>query len=103
MTNFHKEQVSGHWVHSFEEDNPNEMIYRSKGFAFPRSRGRRAFDLQPDGKIIDVGPGRADLPEVVAGDWTLEQEALIINYPDGTGERMSVKEVTPEKLVIRKV
>lgn len=97
-----KDVISKHWVHSFEEDNHEEFVYRPHGFDFPRSRGRRALDLQPSGKILDLSPGRSDLPGQVEGDWDIEDEALVIHYTDGTGERLNIKEVTPGKLVIRK-
>jgi hypothetical protein len=102
MAELDREQLSGHWIHSFEEDVPGEIVYRPKGFSFPRARGRKAFNLQADGSVLDISPGRSDLPETVAGDWNIEEEAVVINYPDGSGEHLPIKELSPGKLVIRK-
>lgn len=99
---FSKNVVCGHWVHSFEEDLADEFVYRPNSFDFPRSRGRKEFDLQPDGKFRNVSPGRADLPEQSSGDWNIEDESVVIHYDDGTEDRLKIKEVTPTKLVIRK-
>ncbi len=97
-----KESVCGHWMHSFEEDSIDQIVYRPRSFDFPRSRGRRSFDLQPDGKIFDVSPGKADLPDTITGNWELEREQLVFHHSDGTDECLMIKEITPEKLVIRK-
>jgi hypothetical protein len=102
MTELNKEQLSGHWIHSFEEDGPGEIVYRPHSFAFPRARGRRGFNLQADGRVLDISPGKSDLPETFSGDWNIEEEAVVINYPDGTGEHLPIKELSPGKLVIRK-
>lgn len=102
MAELSRAQLSGHWVHSFEEDGPDEIVYRPRGFSFPRARGRRAINLQSDGSVLDTSPGKSDLPETVAGGWNIEKESVVISYPDGTGEHLQIKELSPEKLVIRK-
>jgi hypothetical protein len=68
------EALQGRWVHSHEEDTPDEMVFRSadSGYAFPRSRGRRAFELRPDGTYAGSTPGPADKPEPSSGRWALE-------------------------------
>lgn len=102
MAAINREAIVGAWVHSFEEDTSEESVYRPKGFSFNRARGRREFHLNPDGKILDNSPGRADLPEPVSGDWNVADAQVSIYYLDGSEEQFSIKEVTPEKLVIRK-
>jgi len=37
------------WVHSHEEDSDEEMVFRPAAYEFPPSRGRRSFELKPDG------------------------------------------------------
>ena len=53
------EQLQGRWVHSHEEDTEDEIVYRaeSSGYDFPRSRGREALELHPDGSYSGVGAG----------------------------------------------
>ena len=66
--------LQGRWVHSHEEDTADEMVFRSadSGYAFPRSRGRQAFELRPDGSYVGSTPGPADKPEPSSGRWSLE-------------------------------
>ena len=63
------EQLQGRWVHSHEEDTDDEIVYRAEasGYDFPRSRGREALELNPDGSYSGVVPGPTDKPEATAG------------------------------------
>jgi hypothetical protein len=90
------------WTHSFEEDTENEMVYRPNDFPFARSRGRMQLDLKENGEVVDIHPGKADIPDPVTGLWKLEGENLVINFSDGSGQVYPVKEITPEKLVFKK-
>src|SRR4029453_16327916 len=49
-----------HWVHSFEEDTPSARVYRPKGYAFPRARGRAGVEIKPDGDYVPYDIGRGD-------------------------------------------
>ena len=68
------ERLQGRWVHSHEEDTDDEMVFRSagSGYDFPRSRGREALELNPDGSYGGVVPGPADKPEASGeGEWAV--------------------------------
>jgi hypothetical protein len=70
-----RERLEGRWVHSHEEDTDDEMVFRSasSGYEFPRSRGREALELHPDGSYAGTAPGPVDKPEATAGgEWTIE-------------------------------
>ena len=69
-----RDRLTGRWVHSHEEDTDEEIVYRSadSGYAFPRSRGREAIELHPDGSYGGTVPGPADKPEAAEGEWTVE-------------------------------
>ena len=87
------EQVQGRWVHSHEEDTDDELVYRSdaSGYDFPRSRGREALELHPDGSYGGVVPGPTDKPEASAGgEWAVDGDKLVL--PDRTLEVTSVDE-----------
>jgi len=68
------ERLQGRWVHSHEEDTDDELVFRAadSGYEFPRSRGRQAFELRPDGSYVGSAPGPADKPEAATGSWALE-------------------------------
>ena len=42
-----------HWVHSHEEDTNTEIVFRPATYNFPRSRGRRSFELKTDGILVE--------------------------------------------------
>jgi hypothetical protein len=102
MADLNVENLSGQWIHSFEEDTAAEIVYRPASFNFKRSRGRTDFVLNPNGKIINNSPGKTDLPEATAGDWHIEGEHLILDYGQGSEESHRIKELTSEKLILFK-
>jgi hypothetical protein len=68
------DRLARRWVHSHEEDTGEEMVFRAadSGYEFPRSRGREALELQPDGSYAGTVPGPVDVPVPTEGAWTLE-------------------------------
>ena len=75
------ETLQGRWVHSHEEDTADELVFRAadSGYAFPRSRGREALELRPDGSYLGVVPGPADKPEPAEeGPWAVEGDTLVL-------------------------
>jgi hypothetical protein len=78
-----RDRLAGRWVHSHEEDTPDQMVFRSADYAFPPSRGREAIELRPDGSYAGTVPGPVDKP--VAGDtgeWTLEDDGRRLRLGD---------------------
>ena len=91
------------WVHSFEEDNAQETVYRPETFDLPKARGRVSLDLKENGEVADAQLGRNDVPDTLTGSWRLEGNDIIVEYPGGQADQIySVKEVTNEKLVLKK-
>jgi hypothetical protein len=94
------QRLEGRWVHSHEEDTAEEMVFRSAdaGFEFPRSRGRQAFELRPDGSYLGSVPGPADKPEPSEGTWALEGENRLA-LPDRV---LEITEAEGDVLKVRK-
>lgn len=83
-----REALQGRWVHSHEEDTADEMVFRSEasGYDFPRSRGREALELRPDGSYGGTVPGPADKPEASGeGEWAVADGDKLV-LPDRTLE-----------------
>ena len=59
-----------HWVHSHEEDSGDVQVYRPADYPFPPARGRRGFELRPDGELLLYGPSPSDKPEATTGTWS---------------------------------
>lgn len=100
-----QENLHQHWVHSHEEDTDTEMVFRPATFKFPRSRGRKSFELRPGGGLVETEIGPTDRPEEIQGTWKLEGDDHLSFY---TSQRTAPKRVMrisalgKDRLVIRK-
>jgi hypothetical protein len=90
-----------HWVHSFEEDTAESKIYRPENFKFPLARGRQGMELKPDGAFTGFQIGRNDVPSPEDGSWHLQNDKLLIKYPNHNDEQeFIIKEASDDKLVL---
>jgi hypothetical protein len=98
------EALYGRWVHSNEEDTPEELVFRPPGYKFPPSRGRTAFELGPNHTYTGAGIGRNDVSAVSHGRWTLERDddLKIRVEHDGGQEVLDITSVQDGRLTIRK-
>jgi hypothetical protein len=93
------------WIHSHEEDTDDEIVFRPDSYTFPRSRGRRGFELTPDGGMIEHGIGSDDRPKSTAGSWQLKNTNELELTSGGANAKstvMSLVAVGPDKLVAKK-
>jgi hypothetical protein len=100
-----RDTLSQHWVHSHEEDTDTEMVFRPATYAFPRSRGRRGFELKRDGSLVESRIGPTDRPVKAEGTWRLEDEGTLTlsgEAPGGPPRVMRIASATPDRLVIKK-
>ena len=94
--------LSQEWVHSHEEDTADEMVFRPASYAFPPSRGRRSFQLNPEGKLVAFGIGPDDRSVQSEGTWRLDAGNDLI-LQTATGKRaMPILRVERDKLVVKK-
>ena len=94
-----------HWTHSFEEDTASAKVYRPKGYAFPRARGREGFELQPDGVYIRYDIARGDGSVSVKGTWKQIGPRLIEVRTAGdaaASERLQILTYDDKVLTLRK-
>ncbi len=99
------EALYGKWVHSKEEDTPEETVFRSPDYEFPPSRGRAAFKLGPNNSYVGSGIGPTDINTVTEGQWKLEpsEEPRIVIEHDGRREEYLLKSAESGKLSLRKI
>jgi hypothetical protein len=105
MSQINREAVAGSWVHSHEEDAPGQAVYRPSTFAFPPSRGRGGFDLNPDGSATEFGPGAADQTAARAVRWEVGADGQLKIYAPGSHAPSRVLKIAsagPDKLVVHK-
>lgn len=80
------------------------MVFRPASFEFPPSRGRRSFELRPDGRLVEGGIGPTDRPLETHGSWELENnDRLVLRpAPSAPPHVMKIASVDENRLVIEK-
>ncbi len=94
------------WVHSHEEDNPEQAVYRLETFTFPPSRGRGGFELSRDGTMTEFGPGPTDRTTTRHGRWEVGEGGLLTLRPEGSDRParvMRIAHLSSNKLVLEKL
>ena len=94
-----------HWVHSHEEDTDTQMVFRPATYNFPRSRGRRSFELKPDGSLVEGGMAADDRRQATPGTWKLQDGGTLALYTTSAAEPsrvMRIAAVDKDRLVIKK-
>jgi hypothetical protein len=100
---YREQALHGHWVHSHEEDTDEEMVFRPASHPFPPSRGRMAFELEPDGTYVERSPGPVDAPVEHRGEWSLEGDRLVLEGSGGQpGHAWRLRAVEPGRLAVRR-
>lgn len=94
-------RLVGEWLHSHEEDEDDQIVFRPASFAFPPARGRTGFTLRPGGVAEMRRPGPDDRPTASTGRWRLEGKLLTVETP-GLSRRYEVKSIDEESLVVRR-
>ena len=93
------------WVHSHEEDTSDQTVFRPETFKFPPSRGRKSFELRPDGTMVHSGIGPDDRPNLRTGSWQLKETDTLVLQPSDSNTQstvMRVIQVGPDGLIIKK-
>ena len=90
------------WIHSHEEDTPTTQVYRPASYKLPPARGRRSFELKPDGRLVsrDIGPD--DRGVAGEGTWELDGDRLRLHRSSGRDEVYQIEALAPDRLVLRK-
>lgn len=69
------------WIHSHEEDQDGKRVFRTDGYSFPPSRGRRKFTTKSGGQLIDQPIRSRDGLEANEGSWEIENDKLFFKQP----------------------
>ena len=91
------DELKGHWMHSHEEDSGDVRVYRPADYDFPPARGRRGFELRPDGELLLYGPGATDRPEAATGRWSVSASGRVRLG----GEEVEIVSASSDRLALR--
>jgi hypothetical protein len=63
-----------YWLHSYEDKSEKDIeIYRPKSYPFKRSRGRKGFEIKPNGEFISYDIAAANGYDINIGQWKFEE------------------------------
>lgn len=94
---------AGKWVHSFEEDAGDVLVFRpSQSFSFPASRRfRETLEFQGS-TVINGMPGADDRTRYEAMDTgSLDQNLVRLDAGEHAGQVYEIVEVTGDRLTLR--
>ena len=98
----------GSWLHDWEEDSAQTIVYRPADYPFGPSRGRDGYEFQPGGVLVYHGFGPADGPLTSPGLWAWtspEQIHVTVNDPAGAyiDETLRIVSCDAEALQVERV
>ncbi|WP_131740672.1 hypothetical protein [Actinomadura roseirufa] len=98
--------VTGTWIHAYEEDTPTEAVYRPSGHPFrPARKVRSGLEFRPDGTFVERRPGPDDRLYELHGRWERRgADRVGVSYPEGRGApfEITVLSRTDDTLTIAK-
>jgi hypothetical protein len=96
--------ITGRWMHSFEEDHDDVLVYRPPDHDFPRARGRDGIEFASDGSFVQWAVGRGDARQAIPGRWrTTDADGLLAVSTERDGDQvLEVVSVAPDRLEVRR-
>jgi hypothetical protein len=73
------------WLHSYEEDQDDVLVYRPNTYDFPPSRGRTGFILEREGVAKQYVIAPTDGLEEQIGIWEFRDKNMVLVHIQGNG------------------
>jgi hypothetical protein len=90
------------WVHSYEEDREDVMVYRTPDYKFPLSRGRQGFEIKENNEFIEYDIGPTDRLKRIVGRFEYEgTDRIKIYFEDPEREPVTLNIISCDGNVIR--
>jgi hypothetical protein len=100
---FDKKLLLYTWMHSYEEDTAEKMIFRKDNHPLPPSRGRVGYSFNSDGSVIKIAPDPVDRLLKIKGKWTIDHVNQIkIQIPGTSDIVFRVSSLDKDCLIIKK-
>jgi len=86
------ENIYGVWYRSYEDEKNGVIAYRSKGYDFPKIRGREKMEISKDGHIIEYLISPSDAYLKVKGHFLYcnRNHELIFTFNAQEGEKKRI-------------
>ncbi len=89
------------WIHSYEEDHDDVLVFRPADFAFPPARGRDGLEFRADGTYVDWAIGAGDAADPREGSWRSVSDAVVETATPMSGHRrFELRYVGPDRLEV---
>ncbi len=98
-----RDDLVGRWLHVYEEDSDDLMVFRSDQASLPPSRGRNGIVLNADGTMQRLSPGFDDRTVEVDSKWKLDARGQLktdAGVP-GVDGKLYIESAAPDRLVFR--
>jgi len=100
--NINESLLHGAWLHSHEEDMPDQMVFRPASMQLPPARGRSGYTFEPDGQVVTIGSSPVDRTSTVKGRWSVDNNGQItIELPGREKEVLQVVQQDKDRLVMK--
>ena len=101
-----EKRIVGSWMNAFEEDTPGETVFRPADYEFPPARRERVgYNFRADHTGDSLGSSPRDGWARSACTWRVRgggQPEIVLEFPGGGSEVLSVVSVDRERLVVRR-
>ncbi len=90
------------WIHSKEESNATQMVYRPASYKLaPVREGRASLELKDNGNLLITGTaGPDDRLKKSQATWKLDGDKLIVYPAPGEKEEWQILEISNDKLIM---
>ena len=97
-----QQDLLGQWRHAHEDPLGTSVreVYRPSDWPFGPSRGRKGFDLLPDGFAILLGIAAADGTDAHEGRWSIEPGNVLVIETGREVRRLQIEQASPDRLVV---
>lgn len=98
-----KKTLQGEWIHSYEEDEGDETVFRPASYDFPLTRRpRESFELKAGGELVKNQATASDGTIAAQGKWELEDDKVIFQSESGKDQTKQIALCKADKLVLKK-
>lgn len=89
------------WFHSYEEDTEDIIVYRTREFRFPPSRGREGFEIKASGEFIKYSIAPTDGLHPVRGRVRLAKNKLSVDFSEQPSKSYTLNIISCDKGLLK--